>query len=93
MQEVMNMMREVFLFQYKNSPSVIEYLRMQGAGSRVEPFQRLLEVCTPDSLDAVCSVYEAYRSIVQQCIEAGNISLAKLLHQIYFVSSSLSSSC
>ena len=75
----MNMMREVFLFQYKNSPSVIEHLRRQGAGSRVEPFQRLSEVCTPDSLDNVCSVYEAYRSIVQQCVEAG----ANILKQFY----------
>lgn len=71
-EDVMNMMREVFLFQYKNSPSVIEHLKRQGVGSRVEPFQRLIEVGTPDSLDTVCSVYEAYRSIVQQCSEAGN---------------------
>ena len=66
------MMREVFLFQYKNSPSVVQHIKRQGAGSRVEPFQRLGEVCTPDSLDVVCSVYEAYRSIVQQCQEAGS---------------------
>lgn len=36
----------------------------QGPGARIDPLQRLTEVCTPDSLDHVCSIYEAYRSMV-----------------------------
>jgi hypothetical protein len=70
--EVMNMMREVFLFQYKNSPNVITHLKKEGGGNRVDPFQRLSEMCAPDSLDSICSVYEAYRSIVQQIDDLGN---------------------
>ena len=69
--DVMNMMREVFLFQYKNSPNVITHLKKEGVGSRVDPFQRLSEMCTPDSLDGICSVYEAYRSIIQQIEDLG----------------------
>ena len=72
--DVMNMMREVFLFQYKNSPNVITHLKKEGVGSRVDPFQRLSGVCTPDSLDSICSVYEAYRSIIQQVEDLGNLS-------------------
>ena len=67
----MTMMREVFLYQYKNSPNVVSLLNREGVGSRVDPFQRMLEICTPDSLDSICSVYEAYRSIVQQVRDMG----------------------
>jgi hypothetical protein len=57
--------------QYKNSPNAAAHIKKGGAGCRVEPFQRLSEVCTPDSLDSVCSAYEAYRSIMRQVEEAG----------------------
>lgn len=78
-EDVMHMMREVFLFQYRNSPSVVEHHRQEGVGNRLEPFQRLTEICTPDSLDTICSVYEAYRSIVQQIQDAGTSS-SRFIH-------------
>lgn len=43
----------------------------QGAGSRVDPFQRMTELESPDALDSLCSVYSAYRSLVYQVTKAG----------------------
>lgn len=77
--DVMNMMREVFLFQYRNSPNVITHLKKEGVGNRIDPFQRLSEMGTPDSLDSICSVYEAYRSIVQQIDDLGTLCLFYIL--------------
>ena len=76
---VMTMMREVFLYQYMNSPNVISHLKRKGVGNRLDPFQRLPEICTPDSLDCVYSVYEDYRSIIQQVEDLGKL-FTKVLH-------------
>jgi hypothetical protein len=62
-EEVMSMAREVILHQYEQSPNTIAYFRSQGVGSRIDPLLRLTEICTPDSLDHVCSIFEAYRKM------------------------------
>lgn len=43
----------------------------QGSTFRVDPFQRMTEMDSPDTLDSVCSVYAAYRSMVFQVSRAG----------------------
>ncbi len=63
-EDVMTMLREVIMYQYEQSPNAVAFFRSQGPGARIDPLQRLTEVCTPDSLDHVCSLYEAYRSMV-----------------------------
>jgi hypothetical protein len=70
-EEVMDMLREVILYQYEQSPNAVSYFRSEGVGTRVDPFQRITEVCTPDSLDHVCSIFEAYRSMVFQVKKQG----------------------
>ena len=76
--DVMNILREVILYQYEQSPNAISFFRSQGVGSRIDPLQRLTEICTPDSLDHVCSVYEAYRSIIFQVLKED--SRRKIVH-------------
>lgn len=62
-EDVMQMLREVIMYQYEQSPNAVAFFRMQGPASRIDPLQRLTEVCTPDSLDHVCNIFEAYRSV------------------------------
>lgn len=57
-EDVMCMLREIIMYQYEQSPNAVAFFRAQGPGTRIDPLQRLTEVCTPDSLDHVCSVYE-----------------------------------
>ena len=63
-EDVMQLLREVIMYQYEQSPTAVSFFRKQGHGTRIDPLLRLTEVCTPDSLDQVCSVFEAYRSMV-----------------------------
>jgi hypothetical protein len=63
-EDVMTMLREVVLYQYEQSPNAVAFFRMQGVGTRIDPLARLTQMCTPDSLDHVCSPFEAYRSMV-----------------------------
>ncbi len=44
---------------------------MQGVGSRLDPFQRMTELESPDTLDSLCSVFSAYRSMAYQVIRSG----------------------
>ena len=44
----------------------------QGVGSRLDPFQRMTELESPDTLDSLCSVYSAYRSMIYQVTKSGN---------------------
>jgi hypothetical protein len=44
----------------------------QGVGSRLDPFQRMTELESPDTLDSLCSVYSAYRSMLYQVTKSGN---------------------
>jgi hypothetical protein len=63
-EDVMNMLREIVMYQYEQSPNATAFFRSQGVGNRVDPLQRLTELCTPDSLDHVCNILEAYRNMV-----------------------------
>ena len=70
-ESVMATLREVIMHQYEQSPNATAYLRAIGVDSSVDPLQRLSEVCTPNSLDHACSIYEAYRSMVSQVLKEG----------------------
>lgn len=70
-EDVMTMVREVIMHQYEQSPNAVAFFRSQGVGSRVDPLLRLTEICTPDSLDHVCSVFEAYRNMVFHIMKQG----------------------
>ena len=70
-EDVMSMLRQVIMHQYEQSPNAVAYFRSQGASGTVDPLQRLTEICTPDSLDHVCSIYEAYRSMVFHVLQEG----------------------
>jgi hypothetical protein len=70
-EDVMTMVREVIMHQYEQSPNAVAFFRSQGVGSRIDPLLRLTEICTPDSLDHVCSVFEAYRNMVFHIMKQG----------------------
>jgi hypothetical protein len=59
------LVREVLLYQYKMSPNAHNYLRKEGA-VHVDPFDRMLHIAAPDSIDAVCNIYEVFRSMLWQ---------------------------
>lgn len=62
-EDIMNLMREVVLHQYEKNPDATCFIREQGSTFRMDPFQRMTELDTPDTLDSVCSVYGAYRTM------------------------------
>ncbi len=70
-EDVMTMVREVIMHQYEESPNAVAFFRSQGVGSRVDPLQRLTEICTPNLLDHVCSVFEAYRNMIFHVMKQG----------------------
>jgi hypothetical protein len=70
-EDVMTMLREIIMYQYEQSPNATAFFRTQGVGSRIDPLLRLTEICTPDSLDHVCSIFEAYRNMVFQVLKEG----------------------
>jgi hypothetical protein len=84
-EDVMTMVREVIMHQYEQSPNAVAFFLSQGVGSRVDPLLRLTETCTPDSLDHVCSVFEAYRNMVFHIMKQGITSSQFSLQ--YFLSS------
>lgn len=57
------MMYEVLLHQYKISPSINSYLRVQKTVN-IDPFKRFHEIASPDSIEAMCNIFEMYRSMV-----------------------------
>jgi hypothetical protein len=57
------LIRSVLLYQYKISPNAYHYLRRE-ASLHVDPFDRMMQVAAPDSIDAVCNIYEMFRSIL-----------------------------
>ena len=77
-EEVMDMWRDIILYQYEQSPSAIAYFRSMGPMVRIDPLRRLDTKCTPDSLDQACSPFEAYRSIVFHVLKED--SRRKILH-------------
>jgi hypothetical protein len=74
-EDVMNMLREIVMYQYEQSPNATAFFRSQGVGTRVDPLQRLTELCTPDSLDHVCNILEAYRNMVFDVLRKGRARL------------------
>ena len=65
-EDVMSTIREVLMFQYENSPNATSYFQSLGMHGRIDPLKYICEQDTPVSLDSVCSIYEAYRSIQWQ---------------------------
>jgi len=66
--------RNLLLYQYKMSPNASGYLESEGA-VHVDPFDRMTHMAAPDSLDAVCNIYEAFRSIVSSVGEGESADL------------------
>lgn len=74
-EDVMTMLREVMMHQYEQSPNTTAFFRSQGVGSTcVDPLLRLTEICTPDSLDHSCSIFEAYRNMVFHVMRQGDVA-------------------
>lgn len=67
------LIREVLLYNYKVCPNAEAFLRMQGSVS-VDPIKRFHEIASPDSLEAICSIYEIYRAIVAGLGEGESLS-------------------
>ena len=44
---------------------------MQGFGRRMDPFQRMTGLATPDTMDSLCNVFAAYRSMIFQIARTG----------------------
>lgn len=63
-----DLLRKIMLYQYKRSPSAHEYLKNEGA-IHVDPFERMMQTGHPDSLDAVCNIYEMFRAILKSLPE------------------------
>jgi hypothetical protein len=81
-EDIMSMLREVIMYQYEQSPNAVAFFRAQGVGSRVDPLQRLTEICTPDSLDHICSIFEAYRNMVFHVLKEGVCVCVGLFYSI-----------
>ena len=70
-EKMVNLIRSVILYQYKMSPNAHHYLKKEGC-VHVDPFDRISQTAAPDSIDAVCNIYETFRSIVS-LLEEGNL--------------------
>ncbi len=62
---VMDMLRNVLLHQYEMNANFVGSLRESGHTTRLDPLKRLQNptMCTTDSIDQVCSLYEAYMNM------------------------------
>lgn len=72
-EDVMVIMREVLMHQQTQSPNALAYLEGLGLGGNGDPLQKLGKLGDPDSLDHMCSLLEAYRSITYQVLKEGEI--------------------
>jgi hypothetical protein len=63
LEKMVELIRNILLYQYKMSPNADNYLREEGA-IHVDPFDRMLDIAAPDSIDAICNIYEMFRSIL-----------------------------
>jgi len=60
---MVGLIRELLLYQYKMSPNAHHYLRREKA-VHVDPFDRMMHIAAPDSIDAICNIYEMFRSML-----------------------------
>lgn len=78
--KIVEMMYEVLLHQYKISPSINSYLKVQRSVD-VDPFKRFHEIASPDSIEAMCNIFEMYRAMVFMLGE-GSYACAPICLQI-----------
>jgi hypothetical protein len=76
-EKMLHLVRDVLLYQYKMSPNAHHYLRHE-ASVHVDPFDRMMHIAAPDSIDAVCNIYEMFRSILSS-LGAGNACASDVL--------------
>jgi hypothetical protein len=62
-EKMIEVIRNLLLYQYKMSPNVAHFLRNEGA-VHIDPFDRMMQIAAPDSIDAACNIYEAFRSML-----------------------------
>jgi hypothetical protein len=60
---MVGLIRNILLYQYKMSPNAGGYLSSE-ASVRVNPFDQMLHIAAPDSIDAICNIYEVFRSML-----------------------------
>jgi hypothetical protein len=71
MDKIIETMRKIMLHQYKWSPSAHEYL-VKESNAHIDPFERLQNYSSPDSMDSSCNIYESFRGILKS-LGHGNV--------------------
>jgi hypothetical protein len=77
LEKMTSLIREILLYQYKMSPNAHHYLRKEGA-VHVDPFDRMMQEAAPDSIGAICNIYEMFRSMLS-LLPAGIV----LIHSVF----------
>jgi hypothetical protein len=77
-EKMVNLIRSVLLYQYKMSPNAHHFLKRE-ASVHVDPFDRMMQVECPDSIDAVCNIFEMFRSILSLLGTGNSASPAQCL--------------
>jgi hypothetical protein len=75
LEKMIGLIRNILLYQYKMCPNAHYYLKTERS-VRVDPFDRMIHVAAPDSIDAVCNIYEMFRSMVYSCGAGGDYAEA-----------------